>query len=266
MLMRRVLDNKYTQIVFIVNAPLTTVCNFEGTNHLRLQDIHDLYYFSACSHGFCRTSYQTAGYVEQSYMQQPYMPMSYSQPSFPTAPAAPQVTAPSYNVEMFQPTTSQTTSYAAPANCPAGTTAQSDGTCLQGSGISTSSYSSTYSTPTYSTQSYSTPSYSGSYITSGATENCPAGTTSSSDGTCLMGADTSYQSSTYSGPTYGSSNSVGNGVAPALSTHSFNDYNWGSNDTSWGSNSYVSPGTRSVDAPYNSPSTDITPSYLPYRK
>jgi len=189
-----------------------------------------------------------------------------SQPSFPTAPAAPQVTAPSYNVEMFQPTTSQTTSYAAPANCPAGTTAQSDGTCLQGSGISTSSYSSTYSTPTYSTQSYSTPSYSGSYITSGATENCPAGTTSSSDGTCLMGADTSYQSSTYSGPTYGSSNSVGNGVAPALSTHSFNDYNWGSNDTSWGSNSYVSPGTRSVDAPYNSPSTDITPSYLPYRK
>lgn len=189
------------------------------------------------------TSYETAGYTQQTYMQpqmMQYMPMPYLQPTYQAA------SAPSYNVDMFQPTVSQTTSYAAPANCPAGTTAQSDGTCLQGS---STSYASSYSSPSYST----------GYVT----ESCPAGSTASSDGTCLMGGTTTYSGSTYSGPTYGSTS---NGVAPALSTHDFSDYNWGSKDTSWGSNSYVSPGTRSVDAPYNYPSNTTSPSYLPNRK
>jgi len=189
------------------------------------------------------TSYLSADYAQQSYMQQPqmmqYMPMAYSQPSYQA---------------VSTPTVSQTTSYASPANCPAGTTAQSDGTCLQGSSMSYTS---------------SSPSYSTGYVTSSTTQSCPAGSTASSDGTCLMGGTTSYSNSsytgsTYSGPTYGSSTS--SSVAPALSTHDFSEYKWGSKDTSWGSDSYVSPGTRSVDAPYTSPSYSPSPSYLPNRK
>lgn len=75
-----------------------------------------------------------------------------------------------------QPQTSYSNSYSesatyssAPLNCPAGTTAQADGTCLQGS-----SYSNSMSTTTYSdTTSYAAPI------------NCPSGTTAQSDGTCM---------------------------------------------------------------------------------
>jgi len=87
-----------------------------------------------------------------------------------------------------------TTTYAAPAptyaqapvSCPAGTTAQSDGTCLQ-TGYGSSS---TYTAPTTSYSGSS--SYSSS--TTSMPADCPAGTTAQSDGTCLQG-------STYSAPT-----------------------------------------------------------------
>jgi len=137
------------------------------------------------------------------------------------------------------------------ANCPAGTTAQSDGTCLQGGSVS--SYTS---------------SYSPSYVTSGGSvENCPAGTASQADGTCLQGGSiSSYSSSSYTGPTYSSLSSLD--TAPALSTYDFGNYNWGSKDTTWGSDSYVSPGSRIVDGPNHYPSTSETPTYgyMPSRK
>ena len=88
----------------------------------------------------------------------------YSEPAPAPAPA------PTYSYE-----THTTTSMGA-VDCPAGTTMQSDGTCLQ----SSSSYSTTTTTSTYSSSS--------------SMADCPAGTTMQSDGTCM-------QSSTYSSTT-----------------------------------------------------------------
>ena len=117
-----------------------------------------------------------------------------------------------------------TTTYAAPSytqapvSCPAGTTAQPDGTCLQSSASSYSS-SSTYTAPTTSYGSGS--SYS---TTTTAPANCPAGTTAQSDGTCMQGSSyssttSSYDSDTsYSAPTtsYGSGSSYSStSAAPA---------------------------------------------------
>lgn len=186
------------------------------------------------------TSYQVAGY-QQSYVAQQQLPLApmYQPQSY--APAAQAV-----DVEIFAPTTS----YAAPANCPAGTTAQADGTCLQGS--STMSYT--------STASYTGPSYS----TSSMSANCPAGTTAQSDGTCLQGSSsTSYVTSSASSysPSYDSSSTI----APPIS-----EYNWGSSNITWGDTDYVSPGTRTVDAvnayPTASSATTSSYSYQPVRK
>ncbi len=92
---------------------------------------------------------------------------------------------------------------AAPVNCPAGTTAQPDGTCLQGAtgsygGTTSSSLSRGVTLPT---------NYS-------STEplNCPAGTTAQADGTCMqtsssyaVGSTSSYGSTS---STYSSTNST----------------------------------------------------------
>jgi len=138
----------------------------------------------------------------------------------------------------------------------------------------------TYQQPRYQAPSYSavsTPSYDVELFDSTMSEpancpagsestlNCPAGTTASSDGTCLQGGSTSsYSSSTYTGPSY-SSSSIG--IAPPVSTHDFSDYDWGSKDTTWGSDSYVSPGSRIVDAPTSYPAAPSAPSgYMPSRK
>jgi hypothetical protein len=207
------------------------------------------------------TSYEVAGYQQQLYAQQHYQqqmmmlrPAPIAQPSYSYQAQSYQTASvePSYNVELFDQPTTTTSSYAStPASCPAGTTPQSDGTCLQGS---TTSYSSYTSTPSYS----STSSYTGGYVTSGAPLNCPAGTTASSDGTCLEGGSSSYIASS---PNY-STSSTTRAVAPALST-----YDWDNSDTTWGSNNYVSPGSRVVDAPNVYPSVDTpAPTYAPYRK
>lgn len=215
------------------------------------------------------TSYQAAGYNQQMYaqpqiMQQQMMlrPAPYQQMSYQAA------ATPQYDVDIYTPTTS-TVNTVAPANCPAGTTAQSDGTCLQGSS-SISYASSTYTPPSYSP---STTAYSGGYMTSststsGQTLSCPAGTTAQSDGTCLQGGGTNYtaSTSTYSGPTYDGGSTSTTGIAPAIGTYDFGNYNWGSKDTTWGGDNYVSPGTRVVDSPSYpaAPTTDY--SYQPIRK
>jgi len=82
---------------------------------------------------------------------------------------------------------SESTTYSsAPANCPAGTTAQANGTCLQNSSYSSMS-TTTYTGPTST--------YSGTMTHSSAV-NCPSGTTKQADGTCLQAyqgdAQTSY--------------------------------------------------------------------------
>ena len=199
------------------------------------------------------TAYSVTSYEQYAYAPQPMMlrpaptpaPFVYQQPSYE---------APAYNVELYNPIT---TTSAAPADCPAGTTAQADGTCLQGSSLS-------YSSAAITTSS----SYSGGYMTSETTANCPAGTTAQSDGTCLQGASSSlsFSSSNYTSPSYSSTD-----ITPPISTHDFSEYNWGSKDTTWGGNGYVSPGTRTVDNPNSypaatTPSYNYGSSYMPVRK
>lgn len=75
-----------------------------------------------------------------------------------------------------QATYSENTTYSsAPANCPAGTTPQADGTCLQ-------------------TSDYSQNTYSGT-MTYNAPATCPAGTTAQADGSCLQTYQGDAQSS-----------------------------------------------------------------------
>lgn len=79
---------------------------------------------------------------------------------------------------------SQSTTYSsAPLNCPAGTTAQADGTCLQGSSYSHSMSTTTHTetTPYQGTMSHSDP------------VNCPGGTMAQPDGTCLQMSDYSVE-------------------------------------------------------------------------
>jgi len=122
----------------------------------------------------------------------------YTQPAPVQYQAAPTYTAPA-------PTYAQ-----APVNCPAGTTAQSDGTCLQSSySAPTTSYGSGSS---YSSSTYSAPA--------AMPADCPAGTTAQSDGTCMQGSSYSSTSSygsgsSYSAPTtsYGSDSSYSSASA-----------------------------------------------------
>ncbi len=114
-----------------------------------------------------------------------------------TQPAPVQYQAP---VQSYSQPSYQSSSYAqAPANCPTGTTAQSDGTCLQSSYGSSSAYTApatSYGSSTGYSSSASLPA------------DCPAGTTAQSDGTCMQGS--SYGSSTsYTAPatSYGSDTS-----------------------------------------------------------
>jgi len=107
----------------------------------------------------------------------------YTQPTY--VQAAPQV-------EIYNDGYSAPTTMSAPVNCPAGTTAQSDGTCMQGSSYSMGS---TYTAPA---------------TTMSAPANCPAGTTAQSDGTCMQ------TGSSYSGTSYSSgSGSMSMGTCPS---------------------------------------------------
>jgi hypothetical protein len=146
-------------------------------------------------------------------------PYSYQQ-SMPVSPGVVYVDcatmgtcAPQQSVQTYQaPTTSyaqsySTQSYSAPmaqaADCPAGTTMQSDGTCMQSSYSSTPSYS---SATTYS----STSSYGGETVP------CPAGTSKQSDGSCMQTGSSFGSSTSYSGgSSYSSASSYGSSSAPA---------------------------------------------------
>lgn len=96
--------------------------------------------------------------------------------------------------------------YVAPqmAECPAGTTAQSDGTCLKKS-YSTSSYSGSSSvtlpdTTVYGGSSYSSSSLAGGYTSSAQMAGCTTGATEQSDGTCLSTSETRYTPSYSASP------------------------------------------------------------------
>ena len=120
-------------------------------------------------------------------------------------------------VQSYSSATSfSSTTSSEPVNCPAGTSLQSDGTCLQSGSSSSFSTGTTFSSGSSTT--YSTPSYSAP-TTSSEPVNCPAGTSLQSDGTCLQsGSSSSFSSSssdfssstsypTTSQPSYSSSTS-----------------------------------------------------------
>lgn len=93
-----------------------------------------------------------------------------------------------------EPTTSYNTStYSGQmADCPAGTTMQSDGTCMQPA------------TSSYSGGTVIIPSAGTSYSSTTTSADCPAGTTMQSDGTCMQSSSgySSYSSTTtYTAPT-----------------------------------------------------------------
>lgn len=90
-----------------------------------------------------------------------------------------------------------------PVTCPAGTTTNGDGTCMEAS-------TSTYEFPSTTTTTSSHTSYSGEAAP------CPTGTTPNGDGSCMQtgstfGSHTSsstYTGSTYTGSTYSSGSTV----------------------------------------------------------
>lgn len=104
------------------------------------------------------------------------------------------------------------------APCPTGTTSQPDGTCMQGGSYSShTSTGSTYSSgSTYTGGS----SYSSGSVSSGGVADCPAGTTSQPDGSCLQSGSSysSHTSSTYSAPI--TSTHTSSYAAPVTSTYS----------------------------------------------
>ena len=175
-----------------------------------------------------------------------------------------------------QPATTYTQStQLTPANCPAGTTAQSDGTCMQ-TGSSSYSSSTTYSEPSYS----SSTTYSAPATTYSEPANCPAGTTAQSDGTCMQTgssysssttySEPSYSGSTYSGSTYSSSSSLGSVSCPAGTTaQPDGTCMQGGTNAYAGSSIELYTGdaaTTSSYGSYGSSQTYSSPDYLPIRK
>ncbi len=87
----------------------------------------------------------------------------------------------------YSQSTTQVYDQAPPASCPAGTTPSNDGTCLQsGSAYTTDSYSGSQ-VEIYTDQSPSTPT---------EMADCPAGTTPNGDGTCMQSGSGYSQSTT----------------------------------------------------------------------
>ena len=185
------------------------------------------------------------------------------QPSVVYTQPAPVYSQPTYTQPTYSqaaPTYTQSVQQMAPVNCPAGTTAQSDGTCMQGSSYSSGS---TYSSGT--TSSYSSGSYSAPTTMSMEPVNCPSGTTAQSDGTCMQTGSSYSSGSTYSS---GTTSSYSSGSYSAPTTMSMEPVNCPSGTTAQsdgtcmqgGSNAYA--GT-SVELYTGDASTtpNSTPSY-----
>lgn len=154
------------------------------------------------------------------------------------------VSQPSTSSQSFSSNSFSSSSSTAPAaNCPSGTSKQSDGTCLQSSAFSDSSFSSgSYPTASYGSGSNysSSSSLSNSSSISSYPTNCPSGTTAQSDGTCLEGAATSYNSFAGSSIEIFDNNTDFGGQTEAISTPFVSTPSYGFNtDNSYGLRSYL---------------------------
>ena len=178
----------------------------------------------------------------------------FSQPSY--IPPAPVYTQPAPVYTQPAPTFTQ-----APANCPAGTVAQADGTCMQ--------TSSTFSSgTTYSTDSYST----GSTFSSGSTMmDCPAGTVAQADGTCMQSGSSSFATENFSSSySTGSTMSMGSSMAdcPAgtVAQADGSCMQGGSSFTTGTVELFLGDATTTPDYSYPTTGTTYTSDYRPVRK
>jgi len=133
---------------------------------------------------------------------------TFSEPSFSSSTSSSTFSSPSTSFE--------------PVNCPSGTIAQGDGTCMQtGSTFSSGSSFSTGST-------YSEPSYSSGSTFSSSSNlgpvNCPAGTIAQGDGTCMQSGSNAYTGSSIELYTGDATTTSSSGSYGSSSTYSSPDY------------------------------------------
>lgn len=260
-----------------IGQPTGTISRYGGAPQLRGSQYYQQYVYANRQPLMLRAApmqmYTQPGYSYHASGPVPSLPA-------PAALPAPRISRPVRPSP--RPVSAAAATYASlPANCPAGTTAQNDGTCLQGGSyspssiissgtrsiVSSSSTTSYSDAPTYSAPAYSeTPSYTASHnmtfstpaaSLASAPANCPAGTRPAADGSCLQDGGGSFS---FSGSSISAADRPAqtrrNGIAPPISS-----YDWGSKSTAYGLSGYVSPGTRTVDsapASYPSISADIT--------
>ncbi len=170
--------------------------------------------------------------------------------------------APVYTAPAPAPTYTAQTTYSGTVNCPAGTTANSDGTCMMNSNVESYTGTSTYSgTVTTGTSTYG-----------GVPASCPAGTTPSGDGTCMMnngysGTTTTTTTSGYSGGyTTGSSYSGGPVDCPAGTTDNGDGTCMMSGSGTITSQPSVTIYQGTTTSGYETPSDYVAPIYQPIRK
>ena len=158
------------------------------------------------------------------------------------------------------------------APCPAGTTTQPDGTCLQnGHGYVGSSYSS--GSVISSGSSYSSGSYSsGSISSSTIAAECPAGTTAQPDGTCLQHSGSSYSFSsttTHTTPVTTYTPPVTTYTPPVVTDCHLSGVSTGCSLSSTPTNIYVGDAVTSgssYSSGYQSSGVYSSSDYLPIRK
>lgn len=153
------------------------------------------------------------------------------------------------------------------APCPAGTSSQPDGTCLQRGG---SSHISSYTTGSTisSGSSYSGSSYSsGSFGSSIVAADCPAGTTAQPDGTCMQhgGSSYSFSSTTTTTPVTTYVPPVTTYTPPVVTNCHLSTGTTGCGISSTATDIYVAPST-SYSTGYQSSGVYSSSDYLPIRK
>lgn len=196
-----------TSIAALGVAGMTLTACASGQASSRYGNVYDYESGQGCAPSACTTApavtssrYGSSGYVQQAPVNP--VPVMQAAPAMQVSPGVVYAdcsvlgancgmnTASTYTSSSYTnvaPTYSQ--SYTSGADCPAGTTMQTDGTCMQ------SSYTAPASTSSYSSSTYS----------SGEMAECPAGTSKQSDGTCMQSSSYSSTTSYSSGSSYSTS-------------------------------------------------------------
>jgi len=218
---KAILRNSALAATLIAGFTITAVANGNGSRYGNVYDYESGHNCgsSACVAPAPVASRYGGGYVTPAPVQS--LPVSPGVVYVDCAAMGTCAPAPSYQapvqtyqapVQTYQaPVQSYSQSYSAQAvDCPAGTSLQSDGTCLQSSHSPSTAFSVTLPGTHAPSVAFSAPAAMESVA-------CPAGTTSQADGTCMQSSGSSYSSSSNysSGNTYQSSSSMESVACPA---------------------------------------------------